>query len=248
MKLGLPDTVIEVKNVCRTFGPIQAVKDVSFSVGQGEVIGLLGPNGAGKTTTLRVLAGLLRPNSGTTRIAGIDVQQSPLEARRQLGFLTASTGVYDRLTGREMLNTFGKLQGLDETALEGRVATLRDELELAPFLDRRCGTLSSGQKQRISIARAVVHDPAAYVLDEPTANLDPLASRDILALVQRAKSRKKAVLFSTHRMEEAQYLCSQLLFMREGVIVARGSSDELQAQSGKPTLTDAFLHFAHGVA
>ena len=247
-RCNLMVAVIEVESVVRDFGATRAVDGVTFDVGAGEVVGLLGPNGAGKTTTLRVLAGLLKPAAGATRISGIDMQHAPLEARRQLGFLTASTGLYDRLTGREMLQTFGRLQRLDEATLEARITSLRDELELAPFLDKRCGALSSGQKQRINIARAVVHDPSAYVLDEPTATLDPLASRDILELVQRAKARNKAVLFSTHRMEEAEYLCSRLLFMRAGKIVARGTSAELLAQSGKQKLTDAFLHFAGGAA
>ena len=240
--------VIEVESIIRDFGATRAVDGVTFHVDAGEVVGLLGPNGAGKTTALRVLAGLLRPSAGSTRIAGVEMQRQPLEARRQLGFLTGSTGLYDRLTGREMLQIFGRLQRLDEPTLEARIATLRDELELAPFLDKRCGALSSGQKQRINIARAVVHDPSAYVLDEPTATLDPLASRDILSLVQRAKARNKAVLFSTHRMEEAEYLCSRLLFMRAGKIVARGTSAELLERSGRQKLTDAFLHFAGGAA
>lgn len=236
--------VIEVDSIVRDFGAARAVDDVSFDVSAGEVVGLLGPNGAGKTTTLRVLAGLLTPQSGSARIAGHDLKTAPLEARKHLGFLTASTGLYERLTGREVLSVFGRLQGLSEAALKVRIDAVRDELELAAFLDKRCGALSSGQKQRISIARAVVHDPAAYVLDEPTATLDPVASRDILELVQRAKARGKAVLFSTHRMEEAQYLCTRLIFMRGGKIVARGTASDLLEQSGKSELTDAFLHFA----
>ena len=235
---------LEAQHLRKAYGPRVVVKDVHLSVSAGEVVGLLGPNGAGKTTTLRVLAGLLRPASGATRIGGVDVQVDPLKARRQLGFLTASTGLYDRLTGREMLQTFGRLQRLDENTLSSRITALTEELELAAFLDKRCGALSSGQKQRINIARAVVHDPSAYVLDEPTATLDPLASRDILRLVQRARARNKAVLFSTHRMEEAEYLCTRMLFMRGGKIVARGTSHELLTQSGKDKLTDAFLHFA----
>jgi sodium transport system ATP-binding protein len=235
---------IEVDSIVRDFGATRAVDGVSFHVEPGEVVGLLGPNGAGKTTTLRVLAGLLTPASGHARLAGLSVIEHPLEARRHLGFLTASTGLYDRLTGREVLQIFGRLQKLDEPTLAARIEALVKELELEAFIDKRCGALSSGQKQRISIARAVVHDPSAYVLDEPTATLDPVASRDILELVRRAKARNKAVLFSTHRMEEAEYLCTRLLFMRAGKIVARGTSAELLAQSGKATLTDAFLHFA----
>ncbi|MCC6334471.1 MAG: ABC transporter ATP-binding protein [Myxococcales bacterium] len=233
-------------DIVRDFGPVRAVDGVSFEVRPGEVVGLLGPNGAGKTTTLRVLAGLLTPASGRAALNGVDVHRDPLAARRHLGFLTSSTGLYERLTGREVLITFGRLQGLTGAALLGRVEEVARELELAPFLEKRCGAMSSGQKQRISIGRAVVHDPLAYVLDEPTATLDPLASRDILALVQRARARGKAVLFSTHRMEEAEHLCTRLLFVRAGRIVARGSPEELRRESGQPTLTGAFLHFAGG--
>ena len=240
--------VIELIGVTRDFASVRAVDDLSFSVSRGEVVGLLGPNGAGKTTALRVLAGLLTPTRGHARLAGLDVHQRPLEARRHLGFLTASTGLYERLTGREVLRTFGALQGLDGAALEARIAQLTQELELGPFLDQRCGALSSGQKQRVSIARAVVHDPDAYVLDEPTAALDPLASRDILQLVQRAQARDKAVLFSTHRMEEAEYLCTRLLFIRGGRVVAQGSPSALREASGQATLTAAFLHYAQEAA
>jgi sodium transport system ATP-binding protein len=236
--------VIEVDSIVRSFDGVRAVNGVSFHVDAGEVVGLLGPNGAGKTTTLRVLAGLLTPDQGTTALNGVNVAQKPLEARRHLGFLTASTGLYERLTGREVLRTFGRLQGLDGAPLEARIAEVAQELELVPFLDKRCGALSSGMRQRINIARAVVHDPIAVVLDEPTATLDPVASRDILELVRRAKGRNKAVLFSTHRMEEAEALCTRLVFMRAGEIVARGTARELVEQSGKGSLTDAFLHYA----
>jgi sodium transport system ATP-binding protein len=239
-------SVIEVTGIVRDFGQIRAVDGVTFTVAAGEVVGLLGPNGAGKTTTLRVLAGLLTPAVGSARIAGISVQDDPIGARRHLGFLTGGTGLYERLTGREILQTFGKLQGLGAEALRLRIATLEGELELGPFIDKRCGALSTGQKQRISIARAVVHDPAAYVLDEPTGSLDPLASRDILELVQRAQRAQKAVLFSTLRMEEAEYLCSRLLFVCAGKIVAEGTPGELVALSGQKSLTAAFLHFAGG--
>jgi sodium transport system ATP-binding protein len=217
---------------------------VSFTVTPGEVVGLLGPNGAGKTTTLRMLAGLIAPTTGEARVCGIDVQKEPLVARKMLGFLTASTGLYDRLSAREVLETFGRLQGLDGDMLNKRIDTLCDELELKTFIDKRCGTLSSGQKQRVSIARAVVNDPDVYVLDEPTATLDPLASSAIFELVQRAQSRGKAVLFSTHRMEEAEFLCSRLLFVMSGKIVAEGPPKQLVEKSGQGSLTAAFLALA----
>lgn len=239
-----PSAVIEVSGLTRSFGKTKAVDEVSFTVSHGEVVGLLGPNGAGKTTCLRALAGLLTPDSGLAHIMGIDVHSRPVEARRHLGFLTASTGLYERLTGREVLEVFGQLQGLEGSGLLGRIDSVTKELELEGFIDKRCGVMSSGEKQRISIARAVVHDPDAYVLDEPTATLDPVASRDILDLVRRAKERGKAVLFSTHRMEEAEFLCTRLLFIRKGRVVAEGTAESLQKQSGQTSLTAAFLHFA----
>ncbi|MBL8956368.1 MAG: ATP-binding cassette domain-containing protein, partial [Myxococcaceae bacterium] len=207
-------SAISLEGLHKRFGDHRVVDGVSLTVAPGEVVGLLGPNGAGKTTTLRMLAGLITPSAGRALIDGIDVALRPLEARARLGFMTASTGLYERLTAREVIRTFGELYGLTGARLDARVSTLAAELELGAFLDRRCGQLSSGQKQRVSIARALVADPPAYVLDEPTSALDPLAARDILQLVQGAKSRGKAVLFSTHRMEEAEHLCSRICFLR----------------------------------
>ncbi len=238
--------LIQLEGLSKDFGARRAVDDVSLSVSAGEVVGLLGPNGAGKTTTLRMLAGLIRPTAGRALIDGIDVQKEPLKARMRLGFLTASTGLYERLTAREILETFGALYSLSKQQLDARIASLTQELELGPLLDQRCGTLSQGQKQRVSIARALVADPVAYVLDEPTSALDPLAASDILKLVTGAKGRGKAVLFSTHRMEEAEFLCSRICFLRGGKLVAEGSPTGLLEQSGQRSLTGAFLHFAGG--
>lgn len=231
--------MIEVHQISRRFGDVLAVDQVSFSVAPGEVVGLLGPNGAGKTTALRVLAGLLTPLSGSAKINGIDVQQQPTAARQHLGFLTSSTGLYERLTGRDILKTFGALHELQGAALKKRIDDVIEELELHTFIDRRCGALSSGQKQRISIGRAVVHDPMAYVLDEPTATLDPVAAQDILDLVRRAQSRGKAVLFSTHRLDEAEALCNRIVVIRKGRVVAHGTPREVAA--GHESLTAAFL-------
>lgn len=236
--------LVELSDLTRDFAGARAVDGLTLEVGPGEVLGLLGPNGAGKTTALRMIAGLLTPTHGLARVCGADVQRDPLTARRALGFLTASTGLYDRLTPRELMEIFGGLFGLTAQQIALRVKTLAEELDLEGFLDRRCGTLSSGQRQRASIARAVVHDPQVYVLDEPTAMLDPLASTDILALVRRAQARQKAVLFSTHRMEEAQYLCTRLVFLRAGRAVAQGTCAQLLEASAQPTLTGAFLHYA----
>lgn len=240
-------SAVELSGLTKKFGESCVVDSLSLRVEPGEVVGLLGPNGAGKTTTLRMLAGLITPTHGTVKLCGIDVATQPLAARMHLGFLTASTALYDRLTVREILETFGQLHGLARGPLAERIKALTDELTLGSFLDRRCGTLSSGQKQRASIARAVVHDPAVYVLDEPTAALDPLASSAILELVRSARERNKAVLFSTHRMEEAEFLCDRLSFLRGGRVVAEGTAAQLREKSGQGTLTGAFLHFARGV-
>ena len=239
---------VRALELVRAFGRERAVDGVSFEVKAGEVVGLLGPNGAGKTTTLRMLAGLLTPTSGRALLCGVDVREFPLQAKKSLGFMTASTGLYERLTPRELLVTFGRLYGLDEAACAARVAVLQAELDLGGFLDKQCGTLSSGQKQRVSIARAVVADPPVVVLDEPTATLDPLASSGILELVRASRARGRAVLFSTHRMEEAEYLCERLLFLRAGKVVAEGSPESLRERSGQRTLTGAFLHFAKGAS
>jgi sodium transport system ATP-binding protein len=236
--------IIALEGLCKDFGARRVVDGVNLSVAGGEVVGLLGPNGAGKTTTLRMLAGLITPSAGRALIDGVDVQKQPIEARARLGFMTASTGLYERLTAREVIETFGVLNGLGPEPLRARVAALSEELDLHAVLEQRCGTMSSGQKQRVSIARALVADPPAYVLDEPTATLDPLAANDIWKLVGRARDRGKAVLFSTHRMEEAEFLCTRIGFLRGGKIVAMGSPRELLEQSGQRSLTGAFLHFA----
>jgi sodium transport system ATP-binding protein len=240
--------MIRVEGLSKHFGSVRAVDALSFSVQPGEVVGLLGPNGAGKTTTLRVLAGLLTPTTGTAFIGGFDVTKEPISARKSLGFLTASTGLYERLTPREMLSIFGQLAGMDDAALHARVESLAQTLELKGFIDRRCGTLSQGQRQRVSIARAIVHEPPVYVLDEPTANLDPVASTVILDLVTKAAAQNKAIVFSTHRMDEAEFLCTRILFMREGRLVAEGTAQSLLEHSGKKSLTAAFLHYAKGTS
>jgi sodium transport system ATP-binding protein len=238
------DPVISAAALSKHFGAVLAVDGVSFEVHAGEVVGLLGPNGAGKTTTLRMLAGLVTPTHGAARICGIQVASDPLGARRRLGFMTASTGLYARLTPRELLRTFGRLYAIPEAALGARIEELVAELDLTRFADRRCGMLSSGEKQRVSIARAIIHAPDAYILDEPTAALDPLASKAILDLVQTVRAQGRAVLFSTHRMEEADFLCDRILFLREGRIVAQGTPGELRGASGQASLTGAFLHYA----
>ncbi|HVT07094.1 MAG TPA: ATP-binding cassette domain-containing protein [Polyangia bacterium] len=228
-------------------GTKAAVDGLSFAVAPGEIYGLLGPNGAGKTTTLRVLAGLLAPTAGRAVVAGLDVSVDPLAVRRQLGFLTNTTGLYARLTGRELLDYFGRLHGMPDETARARIAALTEVLKLAPFIQRRCEALSTGERQRLSIARAMLHDPAVLIFDEPTAGLDVLASRFLRAFVAAERDRGKAVIFSTHYLAEAELLCDRIGLLHEGRLLAEGTPAALRAAAGEaPSLEEAFLRLVAG--
>jgi sodium transport system ATP-binding protein len=235
-------SAVTVEGLKKRFGQRTAVAGLSFSVAAGEIYGLLGPNGAGKTTTLRILAGLLRPTEGTARIDGVDCGQDPREAQRRLGFLTGTTGLYGRLTGREMLAYFGALEGMTRVRIAERTAELAAILDLHDLLDRRCEALSSGQKQRISVARAALHDPPVLILDEPTVGLDVLASRFLREYIGAERARGKAVIFSTHYLAEAELLCDRIGLLYEGRLLAEGRPPELRALAGNASsLEEAFL-------
>ncbi len=238
----MSEPAVVVESLVKRFAAKTAVADLSFSVGAGEIYGLLGPNGAGKTTTLRVLAGILTPTSGRALVAGIDVARDPLEVRRRLGFLTNTTGLYARLTGRELLDYFARLYGLPRANAGRRVEALAAALDLHPFLGRRCEALSTGERQRLSIARAMLHDPAVMILDEPTAGLDVLASRFLRAFVRAERDRGKAVVFSTHYLAEAELLCDRVGLLHQGRLLAEGPPAALRAAAGDaPSLEEAFL-------
>lgn len=218
---------------------VRAVDGVSFGVAAGEMVGLLGANGAGKTTTLRILATLLRPTSGTARIDGLDVALDPVGARRRLGYVSATTGVPDRLTPREILRSFGELHGLAGDVLAERVERLVDLLDLGRCAGRPAGRLSSGQRQRVSVGRALVHDPPAIILDEPTSALDVIGSRDLLALLADLRAAGHAILLSTHRLHEIEGRCDRFVVMHDGRVVAEGPRDALVA--GRASLEEAFF-------
>jgi sodium transport system ATP-binding protein len=234
--------MIEFDGLSKTFGDFLAVDRVTLQVKPGEVYALLGANGAGKTTALRCLATLLTPSSGTARVAGHDVRTAPIEARANLGFLSASMGLYQRLTARELLAYFGRLQGLRGRELAERVGEIIELFEIDEFDDRLCGTLSTGQRQRVSIARAALHDPPALILDEPTLGLDILSGRTIFAFIHTARMRKRAVLFSTHQMDEVELLADRVGVLAGGRLVAEGTIEELIGLSGQKNLARAFLH------
>ncbi len=235
---------LQVVDLVKHYRGVKAVDGVRFDVGPGEVVGLLGPNGAGKTTTLRMIAGILTPTSGRVLVGGHDVRQDPLRAKLRTGFLSGDTQLYQRLSPREVLRYFGRLYGLPAERLEPRIERLVGELEMGAFADRPCGTLSSGQRQRANIARAFLHEPGLLVLDEPTTALDVISGQFIVEAIRRERAAGRAVLFSTHIMGEAEYLCDRIVLLLGGRVVDQGALPELLERSGRTNLTDAFLFHA----
>ncbi len=237
--------MIRVADITRVFevGPksLCAVDRVSFQVGTGEVYGLLGPNGAGKTTTLRMILGLLEPTSGYAEVGGFRANEHPQAVKRSLSLLSAGTGVYQWLTTRELLEFFGDLYGCPEEQTAERIELLVDLFGIRPLLDRRCGTMSTGQKQRVSLARALIHDPPAMLLDEPTRGLDIVGSKVIFDYVAHLRDEGKAVIVCTHRLDEAQRLCDRFGLLNHGKLALEGTLFELQRQTQCDSLTEIFL-------
>jgi sodium transport system ATP-binding protein len=221
-------------------GTVEALRGLDLDCRRGEIFGLLGPNGAGKTTTLRILATILAPTAGSAWLDGVDVAADPLEARRRLGFLSGTTGLYPRLSGRETLRYFGRMHGLEGEALEARIEELVAAFDMGEFADGRCGGLSTGQKQRVSIARAVLHDPAVLILDEPTTGLDVLASSAMIDFIESRRAAGTCVLFSTHILSEAERLCDRIGVIDHGRLLAAGTYEELALRTGQEWLEDIF--------
>jgi sodium transport system ATP-binding protein len=238
--------MIETRGLVKTFkdkkrGEIRAVDDVSFVCKPGEIYGLLGANGAGKTTTLRMLATILEPTDGTAIVCGHDVVEAPEKVRANVGFLSTATALYPRLTSQEMVEYFGRLNGLDEGTLKKRVDEIFTRLDMNSFRDRRCDKLSTGMKQKTSIARTLIHDPQVMIFDEPTLGLDVMAARAIVQFVRDCRARGKTVIYSTHVMSEAEKLCDRVGIIHAGSIRAEGTVEELKARTGEPDLEEAFV-------
>ena len=222
-------------------GRVHALRGLDLDVRAGEIYGLLGPNGAGKTTTLRILASLLAPTAGTARVAGVDVQADPLEVRRRIGFLSANTGLYPRLTARETLRYFGELHGIPGERLAARIDELVTTFGMHDFADGRCEGLSTGQRQKVSIARAVLHDPPVLILDEPTTGLDVLASGAMIDFIESRRAAGTCVLFSTHVLSEAERLCDRIGIVHSGMLLAAGTYEDLAARTGREWLDEIFV-------
>ncbi len=238
--------MIEARHLIKRFrdkkrGTVSAVNGVSFCCRPGEIYGLLGANGAGKTTTLRMLATILGPTEGTAVVAGFDVKKEPQKVRSCVGFLSTATALYGRLSALEMVEYFGRLHGLEEAVLHNRIDAIFERLEMNDFRDRRCDKLSTGMKQKVSIARTLVHDPSVMIFDEPTVGLDVMAARTIVGFIRECRDHGKTVIFSTHVMSEVDKLCDQIGIIHDGKLMAEGTLAELRARFGLEDLEDIFV-------
>ncbi len=238
--------MIRVEDLVKEFpdlkrGPVRAVDHVSFDVRPGEVFGLLGPNGAGKTTCLRILSTVLRPTSGRALVSGYDVALHPERVRASIGFMSSNTGIYDRMTAWEMVEYYGRLYGMEEARLQQRLREIFATLQMDEIRDVLGSKMSTGMKQKVSIARTIVHDPPVLIFDEPTSGLDVLVARAVLKTIELLKTQGKCIIFSTHIMREVEKLCDRVAVIHRGRILALGTLPELEAEYGQPDMEELFF-------
>ncbi|MCC3867056.1 ABC transporter ATP-binding protein [Terrisporobacter mayombei] len=253
--------MIKVENLCKSFSrqvkdnsnkkkfktkkeEFLAVNNLSFKVGEGEIIGILGPNGAGKTTLLRMLGGILTPSSGYIKIGNYDYEEDKNAAKKEIGYLSGNTKLYNRLSPRELLTTFGSLYEMSKEEIEKSIDNIIEIMDMESFIDNRIENLSTGQTQRTSIARCLIHNPNIYIFDEPTLGLDVISSKSIIDFMKRERDRGKTVLYSTHYMEEAEILCDKIYMMHKGEFIAEGSCEELKSKYNTNSLRDIFINLA----
>ena len=233
--------MIEVSNLKKYFGSVKAIDGVSFTANDGSITGLLGPNGAGKSTTLRVLYTAFKPDSGSALIDKLDVTMDKLAVRTSIGVLTHGAGIYERLSARENIRYFGELHGMSGKELGMRIDELSDLLDMNDFIERRAKGFSQGQKTKVALARALVHNPKNVLLDEPTNGLDVMATRGLREVIQRLKTAGHCVLFSSHVMQEVAALCDEIVIIANGTVAASGSPQDLRGSTGESNLEDAFV-------
>jgi sodium transport system ATP-binding protein len=233
------DAAVTVDRLRKTLGKNEVLRGISFEAGKGEIFGLLGPNGAGKTTTLRIICTLLAPDDGAINVLGFDTRGAPQEVRRRVGVVTAEIGIYPRLSARENITYFARLSEVVDGEVGRRVDDVIERLDMSSFARQRAESLSSGQKQKVAIARAIVHDPPVLMFDEPTSNLDVLASKEIRDFMVESKDRGKCVIFSTHVLHDAERLCDRVTIIHKGLVVASGMTAEVRGSHRD--LEDAFL-------
>ena len=240
--------MIKVESLRKSFAEVTALENVSFSAENGEVTGLLGPNGAGKSTTLRVLYGLVIPDAGRALIDGQDVGTAPRETQKKIGVLPDTHGLYVRLTAREHIHYFGRLHQVDEDVLEQRTDELIKLLDMTAISDRRVEGFSQGEKAKVCLARALIHEPRNVLLDEPTNGLDVMTARTVRELIQELKIRDVSVLFSSHVMHEVSRLCDRIVIISQGTVVASGTTDEIRQRAEEDNLEEAFIKLVERVA
>jgi sodium transport system ATP-binding protein len=236
---------VKVDRLEKTLGKNHVLRGISFEACEGEIFGLLGPNGAGKTTTLRIICTLLAPDAGTVEVLGFDTRTAPQEVRRRVGVVTAEIGVYPRLSALENIAYFAELSGVADGELNKKVDAVIERLDMRDFAKQRAESLSSGQKQKVAIARAIVHDPPVLMFDEPTSNLDVLASREIREFMVESKGRGKSVIFSTHVLHDAERLCDRVTIIHRGQVVASGPTAEVRG--AYVDLEDSFMHLVGAI-
>ncbi len=239
--------MIQVEGLTKVFqdkkrGQVVAVNNIDFHCQQGEIFGLLGPNGAGKTTTLRILAAMMSPTQGKVKINGFDVVKEADQVRKEIGFLSSETGLYDRFTPRETVEFFGRINGVEEDNIKRRMGEIFHNLDMEDFQDIRVEKLSTGMKQKLSIARSIIHNPPVLILDEPTVGLDLITARTVMEYVKRFKKEGKCIIFSTHIMREAERLCDVIAIIHQGKIVAKGTLEEIKKSFASEDLEEIFFN------
>jgi len=249
--------MIKAENLIKTFSRTEkkniktefnAVDDISLQIKEGEILGILGPNGAGKTTLLRMLGKLMNPTSGRVYILDKDGMEitDDIEIKKRIGYLSGNTKLYNRLSARELLTMLGNIYELDSEVVQNRIEEIIEVLDMGEFADNRIERLSTGQTQRVSISRCLLHSPDTYIFDEPTLGLDILSSRAIIEFMKKERESGKSVLYSTHYMEEAEFLCDRIIMIHKGKIIAQGTPAELRTQTGTSNLRETFLSLIEG--